>query len=308
MEDHTMTPSSSLPDSYLFCIPSPPHGTSEMNGDSISPGQSPSFGYIPIGLDIDIEESLQDGDFPPVSDADFSYQSWVDEAWNVDKEALSTLGSTSENYHVEMRDSSEKSSFTPIHERLSLPGEPSGFEDAFGSFCNVSPLDFDSFSSSSRESTRKVESKNECSGFAPNCGGDSSSKSLDESSEKAKNRRDTKQYNDKSPPDIVVIESQGDQGAKPSQSLPDVGGAIAQNASLVQPGSMAKPFLENPIQFHFCDSGKVEFLVRLSLNEVQTQMPMWLDLYWEKLKVLERQSTISGSRASLPKRRRGTRT
>lgn len=264
--------------------------SSKMNGDSSSAGQSLPFGYVPNGLDMEIGESFQDGSSLPILDETFPYQSWVDEVW--DNELQSMLGRSSENDLLGMRDECESGSFTPIDKVFSMSEELNEFDEAFGSFCHVLPLNYDNLSSSSNESTWKVESNNKCS--APDCGGVTFSKSPDKSSEEARNGCEAKEYHHRTPPSIIVTHSQGDQDAQPLQSLPDIGEAMAQKTS------MAKPILKNPIQLHFNDSGELKFLVLLSLNELRTLKPMWFNLYWEKF---EKESTISGSRASLSKRK-----
>lgn len=297
MEDLTKTSSPALSDDTFLressdmisrdCIPFLPHSASEMNGGSISSSQSPSFGYIPIVLDANIEESFQDSSSAPVSDAAFSYLSWVDEAWNVDNKPLSMLGSTSGNDYWEIGDSSER-------------------DEAFGGFCNLSPEGYEDLSSGSSKSTCEAESNNQCSVFAPASGVVSSSESSDESSEEARNARDIEQRNEslsisQGPPDITIT-AWNDQGSRRPQVILDV----MQTTSLEQPGSSVKPFLQNPIQFHCNNSGEIEFLVRLSYNEVQTRMPEWLKLYQEQLELLEKESKIPGSRARLPKRKKET--
>uniref|UniRef100_A0A093V3U5 Uncharacterized protein n=1 Tax=Talaromyces marneffei PM1 TaxID=1077442 RepID=A0A093V3U5_TALMA len=306
MENFTAASNISSPDGCHFALL--PHGTSGIDRQSISPGQSPHFGYIPIGLGIETE-SITGGSSPSASDAGLSYRSWVDDAWSIDNELQPTLFSAStglENDLVDIQDSSERSFVMPPEECFSLFEEPNGFDEAFGSFCNLSPSACDNLPFRPSEAT--VEANDECSGFAPVSGAVSPSKCPDDSSKETQNTCYMKQYHEspsinQGPPDIIVTESPSDQGVQPSQSL--LRGAMEQTTSLKQPSLVTKPFLQNPIQLHFNDHGKVEFLVRLSLNEVRTQMPMWLDLYWEKDE-LQKASILAGSRASLPKRKRET--
>jgi hypothetical protein len=291
-------------------MPLLPHGTSGIDRSSISPGQSPHSGYIPIGLGIDTEKSIPGGSSPPVSDAGLSYRSWVDEAWSIDNELQSTPCGTStglDNDLMEIQDSSGGIIFISPPERSSLSEEPNMFDEAFGSFYNLSSSACDNISSGPSEST--VEANGEYSGCAPASGAVSSSKSPDDPSEEAQNTYDMKRCHkypsiNQGPLDIIVTGSPIDPGVQPFQSL--LGGAMEQTTSLKSGDLKVKPFLQNPIQLHFNDHGKLEFLVRLSFNEVQTQMPVWLNLYWEKLELLQKESTIAGSRASLPKRKRET--
>lgn len=316
MEEHPKIPSPSLPDNDPFpCEPSDmisrdyipflSCSTSEMNGDSISSSHSSSFGYIPIRLDVKIEDRFQDSSSPPVSEAAFSYQSWVDEAWSIDNKAPSILGSTLETDSWETRDCNERNPFASLHESFSLVEESNEFDEAFGIFCNLSPVGCDNLLSGSSKLTCEVESHNQCSGFAPASGVVSSSGSSGESSEEAQNVGDTKQCNEslainQGPPNIVITETPNDRDSRRPQALLDA----TNTTSIEQPASSAKPFLENPIQFHYNNSERTEFLVRLSYNEVQTRMPEWLELYQEQLKLLEKESTLSGSRARLPKRKK----
>jgi hypothetical protein len=304
MENFTATPNLSSPDGCHFALL--PHGTSGIHGQSISPGQSPHFGYIPIGLGIETE-SITGGSSPSASDAGLSYRSWVDDAWSIDNELQPTLcGASTWLENVNIQDSSERSFFMPPQEWFSL-SEPNGFDEAFGSFCNLSPSDCDNLASGPSEST--AEANDECSGFAPVSGAVSPGKCPDDSNEETQNTRDMKQCHEsqsinQGPPDIIVTESPSDQGVQPSQSL--LRGAMEQTTSPKQPSLVAKPFLQNPIQLHFNDDGKVVFLVRLSLIEVQTQFPEWFNLYCEQVKLAQNMSTMAGSRASLPKRKRET--
>lgn len=160
----------------------------------------PFFGYIPTRLD---------SSSPPVLDVAFLYPSWVDEAWNIDNETLSILGSTFEPDSLEKGDSKKRSSFPSTHESFSFPDESNGFDEAFGDFCTLSPLEYDLLSSSSK-SACETDSNNECSGHGP--------AGILSSVEEAVNSCDVKQHNqplstNQEPPDIIITETQEDQDA-----------------------------------------------------------------------------------------------
>lgn len=263
----------------------------------------PFFGYIPIGLDIKLEESFQNSSSLPMSEVAFSYESSVDEAWNDDP--LSILRSDFEPHSLETGDSEDSSSFQSLHESFSLRDEPEGFDEAFGSYCNL--LGCDDLLSSPSKSTCEVERNNEYSGRGPTSGVLSAGESPSKSSDDPGNACGIATCNqslstNQGPPDIIVTETHGDQDASQPQAL--LHGM--KTASFEQPGTSTKPFLHNPIRTHYSDSGKDVFLVRLSYNEVQARMPGWLELYWEQIKLLEEASTLPGSRARLQKRKRET--
>lgn len=261
----------------------------------------PFFGYIPIGLDIKLEESFQNSSSLPMSEVASSYESSVDEAWNVDDDPLSILRSDFEPHSLEAGDSS---SFQCLHESFSLRDEPEGFDEAFGSYCNLS--EYDDLLSSPSKSTCEVERNNESSGRGPTSGvlsaGESSSKSSDEPGNACGVTKCNQSLSNQETPDIIITETHGDQDTSQPQAL--LHGM--KTASFEQRGTSTKPFLDNPIRTHYSDSGKDVFLVRLSYNEVQAQMPEWFELYWEQIKLLEEASTLPGSRARLQKRKRET--
>lgn len=268
MSDNYVSPNELSDTTARDSIPLLPHNTNET--DEQNSGQSPQVGYIPIRLDMKLEDSLQDCSLTPVSDAIFSDKSWVDEAWKLDDEPLSKPDGTLELDFLKIEYCSQR-----IPEDFSLPENQNGFDEAFESFCNSSPLDYDLSSSS--------------------C----------ESSGNAQNARDITQRSaprsiNQGPPDMIITEALED-AHRPQTLLDTMHGNVIE-----QSGLSAKPFLENPIQTHYTQAGKTEYLVRLSHNEVQLRMPEWLKLYEEQRTLLEELSGLSGSRARLPKRKRET--
>uniref|UniRef100_A0A093Y503 Uncharacterized protein n=1 Tax=Talaromyces marneffei PM1 TaxID=1077442 RepID=A0A093Y503_TALMA len=197
MEGFTTTPGPSPSNSNRFLsgssdvkardgIPFLHHDMNPVDGDSLSPGQSPHFGHIPICLDIG-NKSLEESSYLTISDAASPHRSWVEEAWDLDNERRSILGSISDITN------SQSNFLTSIHEEFPLPEEPNGFDEAFSSFCNLSWIDCNP-SSSSSESTRKVEK--ECSGFTSTSRAVSSRKSPGKSSEVTQDTYDIKQYHE----------------------------------------------------------------------------------------------------------------
>lgn len=289
MEELTAATSPSFADIDFISrdsIPLLPHNTCEMDGDSLPSSQSPYFGYIPIGLDIEIDKSVRNSSSPPGSVAGFSYQSWVDKAWDLDRESIAMPDSTVENSFWKLEDNSGGSTFAFMHE------ESTEFDEALGSFLGLSTPGHDDLSSGSSKVLCQTESNNQCSRESTS-GVALSSQSSTESSKEVHNACDIKSNESLSmkneTPDIIITETQSD---------------AVETSLIEQPGPSARPFLDNPIQFHYQNSGATEYLVRLSSNAVQVLMPEWLMLYKEKLELLEQESKLQGSRARIPKRKK----